>query len=47
MEVKEPRGRGSSRKDIQNYMGRIGKKYKKRGRMETPGDFFVIVDPYL
>ena len=29
--------------------GKIGKKYKKTGsgRLETPGDFSVIVDPNL
>ena len=34
---------------IQKSEGKIGKKYKKTGseRIETSGDFSVIVDPYI
>ena len=38
-----------NQKGCRNEMRKIGKKYNKAGsgRIETAGDFYVIVNPYL
>ena len=49
MEGNRPRGRHRTKLEMIETRGEMRKKYKKigSGRIETPGDFSVIVDPYV